>query len=495
MGIGSKHVISWRRDYTILSLILAAISCANSCRTGRSAHDQGIIPTAETWSTSKWQGNITAASESWMDDFNDPVLMGLVEETLQQNFDLKAMSARMTAAYGTYLEERADLLPAFAGSFLASRRKRTATSGFQITNPRVDNFELILNTSWELDLWGINRASRRAAYRDYQAETAAFESAKLSLVATLLKSWYNAVEAKLQVNLTQKTVENFEFTQSIVAQGFRQGLNSAFDVRLANANTFNAKNSLAEERLRYDSAIRLLEVILGRYPGGEIETSELLPTITSTIPAGLPSDLLLRRPDLIEARHRLMAAEERELAEKRNFLPVITLTGSGGTSSAMLKQALNSNFTIWTIAAGLAQPIFEGGRLKGRRQAQSARREEAFAEYAQAVLTAFREVEIALASEEFITTQMQRVKSAEAELTAAEALALERYRKGLESIITLLETQRRSVDAQRLSISLMKLKVQNRIDLYLALGGDFLGVMTTTDNNDRTNSAYAESDH
>ena len=199
------------------------------------------------------------------------------------------------------------------------------------------------------------------------------------------------------------------------------------------------------------------------------------PEISETVPAGIPSELLNRRPDLIAAKETFGAANERFKDAKKNFFPNINLTNSGGTSGEKLKNLLNFNFLVWNIAAELTQPIFEGGRLKAEQRLAGAVRNQAIAEYAQAVLVAFQEVESALSAEELLARQHETLLQANEDSHRAEALAMEQYQKGLVEIITLLDTQRRTVEIERTLIQIKNQRIQNRLALHLALGGDFEG--------------------
>lgn len=226
------------------------------------------------------------------------------------------------------------------------------------------------------------------------------------------------------------------------------------------------------ERQR-DAAVRSLEVILGRYPADQLDVIPDLPPPPSAVPAGLPADLLTRRPDIIAAERRLAARHQQLKASKKALLPNISLTATGGTTSDELKDLLDTRNLIWSLAGNLAQPIFQGGRIRGDIALSKARKDEAIATFAQSLLVAFQEVETTLAAESFLTSQSSSLETAVLESQAAEALAWKSYQNGLSDIITVLESQRRSFTVQSSLIALNNLRLQNRLDLYLALGGEF----------------------
>ena len=234
-----------------------------------------------------------------------------------------------------------------------------------------------------------------------------------------------------------------------------------------------AQANLSLRQRERDRAGRALEVLLGRYPDDSIALVEDLPIIKRTIPAGLPADLLHRRPDIRAAERRFSGAQERILEARKAFLPTIQLTGNLGTHSDELYDLLDSSFSIWSIAGGLVQPFFQGHRLSGELARSKAAAVETVANYGQTALQAFREVETALGAEHFLLDQLKHISAAKKEAAAAETLSWQQYRRGLTSMVTVLESQRRAFNASSQLLSIRNQCLQNRISLYLALGGDF----------------------
>ena len=268
-------------------------------------------------------------------------------------------------------------------------------------------------------------------------------------------------------------MRNFSDNLKVVDDGFRSGLNNALDVRLERANIANAQSRLQSLRLqRYDAA-RDLEVLVGRYPAGLIDASDNLPRLRAPVPAGLPVELLNRRADLRAASARLAVTDAQLASALKNRLPEFTLTASGGLSSAALAGLLDFKSLLFTIAGRLAAPLLLGGELDAQRDLARAQNAEALVVYAQAVLVAFREVESALRAEALLADQESALESAVLEARAAQQLALERYRSGLTDIITWLEARRRAFDASSTLLSVNNQRVQNRVNLHLALGGTF----------------------
>lgn len=415
----------------------------------------------------------------WVRDFNDPTLETLILQAQATNFNLVAASARLEQAIESAVITGADVYPVAGGAFGASRGRtvfqiETIGGGDAVVASTQNSFGLNGNVSWELDVWGRLRALQSAAVADAEASLADFEGARLSLAANTARLWYQAVAATELLNLSAETAETFQNTEQVISNRFDRGLSAALDVRLARANTAIARADVERRRRELDGIRRDLQVLLGDYPTGELALASALPENLPDVPVGLPSELLERRPDLRLAERALAASGERVRAARRNLLPAIALTGTYGTSSDELGDLVDMDFNVWNLAADLTTPIFQAGRLKANIRREEAIARERLATYGQTALEAFREVETALAAEYFIADQVRFQRVAASESVAAQDLAFERYGNGLTDIITVLESQQRAFTEQSALIELRNLRLQNRIDLYLALGGPFL---------------------
>ena len=423
------------------------------------------VPTA--WSSTT---TLLAAPEAWLADLADPVVATLVEEAVSTNFDLQAVAGRVQAArarariVGALEQSRADFGTGASRRGTPSGADRRSTEN--IFDARVD-------AAWEFDLWDRLANETTASHLDADATAADYEAARLSLAAGVAQSWYRTVEVELQVELAHETVRNFRDNLAVVEENYRSGLSNALDVRLERANLAAAESRLEGRRVERNSEVRSLEVLLGRYPRAELEIVTELPTLQTEVPPGMPAEILGRRPDVRAAALRLEAGDARLSFALKNRLPSIVLTAAGGVTSGELRNLLDFDALLWSIAADLVAPLFRGGELAAERDLARAEITELLADYAQVVLDAFREVETALTAEHLLTRQAAALRVAAEESEAAEALALERYRSGLIDIITWLETRRRAFDAKSALLTVSNQRLQNRIALYLALGGDF----------------------
>lgn len=457
----------WLQSAWCVGWLALAVGCGAP---GNRAH-LGKVTAPPAFSTS------TAAPEvqrdGWLEDFEDEQLPQLVAEAQQNNFDLMIAATRLVAARGTAQMDNAARLPTVSSDFNAARNKRVSTAGFRLTNPKTDTFDIGLDFAWELDLWGRLANRGRAAYATVEAAQADFVAAQFSLAANTSKAWFRLVEAELQERLARAAWESFRRNLEVVEERFQRGVTTALDVRLTRASVKSSESTMKLRQRERSEAARALEVLLGRYPANGLVVPERLPTIGRPVPVGLPAELLQRRPDLIAAERRLAAADERFKDAEKNRFPTLRLTASGGTSSAALEDLLKPQQNVWRLAAGLVQPLFQGGRLKGERLRADAQLQEQIAIYSRAVLGAFQEVENALTNEALLREQEEALRTAADESRAAEEIAWEQYGRGLVDIITVLESQRRNVTAASSLYTVARVRLQNRVDLHLALGGDF----------------------
>ncbi len=456
----------------LVGMVLAT-AALSGCSLLQPRHGSPILPeTPPAW-TAADTGKQTFDVTAWQKEFADPALASLIEEAVGNNFDLRSAAARVSAARASAIVSGADRIPQVSASLSASRAKRATVVGGTVISGISNYFQSGIEIRWEADLWGRLSHQARAAALELAASEADYRAARLSLAASISRSWFNAIEARQQVELSRQTVANYQRALESTRESYRAGLNSALDLRLARSNLATAKSQLAGQQIRLDEQLRTLQTLLGRYPSQQLNLADDLPELLRPVPAGLPSELLARRPDLIAAENRLRAADERASQAAKNRLPRIQLTASGGTSSDQLNNLLDGDRLIWSLVGGITAPLFQGGRLKANQQLAQANADQAMNQYAQTLLNAFREVETALAAAPLLETQQQALQTAAEEARESERLAAEQYRAGLVDITTWLEAQRRLFNARSTLLQIRNQRLQSRIDLHLALGGDF----------------------
>ena len=246
------------------------------------------------------------------------------------------------------------------------------------------------------------------------------------------------------------------------------------DVGFSNTNVAAAERDVVSRDLAREDAARVLENFLGRYPSAKISAGATLPDLKQDVPAGLPSELLMRRPDLVAAQAAVYASARRADATRKELLPSFRLTAGGTSASGELTEMLiDPDEIVWNVATSLAQTIYQGGALRADARRALEQNEEQIRNFASLVLTALREVESALAAERSLLKQEYWISQQVQQSNLAEEQAERDYTEGLVGILELLEAQRRAVNGRVSQIVLRNQRLQNRIDLYLALGGDF----------------------
>lgn len=470
-------------------VLLCIIWVASGCQNLSERHPAGLHPQLpQEWSVPLDTDG--SSDQSWVESFGDPVLNVLVDRALTHNYNLKSAAARVDAALAQVRIDGAGLWPqlSFSPSYQYSQIR---SAGFG--SAEFDVYEAMFNLSWELDVWGRIRSLKAASLEDAEAVGADFNAARLSLAARVAQNYFALLEAQLQTQVAEQSVADRGKIASVTQGRFEKGLVRGLDVRLALTDLANAKSQLAQAKNRVQVITRQLEVLLGQYPADDWQkTVETIPELTELteiagtsgfpvrqtlpdppklLPTGLPSDLLARRPDLIAAFRRLLAADARLDSAKKLMLPRITLTGAGGTRDTALVELADPRSAVWNLFAGIMHPIFTGGRIRGGVQLNEARVEEALSRYQGVALNAFREVEQALAAEEWLREQEKVLREAVKQTRASHELALYYYRLGFIQILTLLDSYRSNLNAQSAHLSVQRQLLNNRINLYLALGG------------------------
>jgi len=462
-----------------LLLVVITLSGCGLLQPYRSQQDLPVVPL--TWKAiSADKQPIESIKDSvWLEEFNDAALTALINEAVGKNFDLRSAATRVAAARANAIISGADRAPQISASFNTNRAKRSTVVGGTVVSGISNYFQTGIEIRWETDIWGRLGHQARAATLELVASEADYNAARLSLAANISRSWFNAIEARQQTRLSRQTVANYQRALNTILENYRAGLNNALDVRLARSNLATAESQLAAQQIILDGQLRTLQTLLGRYPSFQLTLADELPELRQSVPAGLPSELLVRRPDLIAAENRLMAADERASQAAKSRLPGIQLTASGGSGSDELNNLLDGDRLIWSIVGGLTAPLFQGGRLKANQKLAQVNAEQAANQYAQTVLNAFREVETALAAAPLLSVQQRALQKAVEEAQESELLAAEQYRSGIVDITTWLETQRRLFNADSTLLQIRNQRLQNRIDLHLALGGDFVTAVSS----------------
>lgn len=419
----------------------------------------------------QWSGGWAfsqSIAEHWGVIFDDARLRELIDAALENNYELKAASARVDAAIAQARIDGSGRWPQF---FFSADHQQVQIREAGFGSSRFGVFEALFGVSWEIDLWGRIRDFQQAAMSERDATQADYHGARLSLAARVAQSYFELIEAKLQAAVVEQSIKDRTIIANLVRGRFQRGLVRGLDLNLALTDLANAGAELKEARNAIQIITRRLEILLGRYPQAEQQVAAVLPPLPQSLAAGLPAELLQRRPDILAAFDRLEAADLRTTSSKKLRLPRVTLTAAGGARSADLTDLVDPRSAAWNVFAGLMQPLFTGGRIEGEIFRNQARADEALNLYKNTALNAFREVEQALAAEEWLRQQESALRKAVEQTESSQKLAIYSYRNGLIQILTLLDSYRSTLTAQSAHLSVIRQLLSNRINLYLALGG------------------------
>ncbi len=419
---------------------------------------------------------------NWISRIGGRRASSMVDEALIANPNMRVAAERVNRAVATAKTAGAAMKPQISAGLDASRQKQNfigfpIEGGGGVPSSLSSNLGANLIVSWEPDIWGFQRAGTAAKIADAQAEASAYRAARASLAAQVVRAWLALAEANEQIALAQKSDDLLKTTLGIVRDRFTNALTeeggSAAQFRLAESELASNQAVIAQRTGDREQAIRQLEVLMGRYPKGAIQSADRLPPVPAMPPAGLPSELLLRRPDILEAERRFASSGSLLKQGKLAFYPSFNLTARGGTTTDSLRKIFNSDFGVWSLAGGLSQPIWAGGALRSEYARLKSDDRSNLAKLQRVVMEAFGEVEQALAADRFLAQREQAIQKAyQSSIAASEAAAAD-YSGGVGDALTLITAQQNQISLAAQLTSLHRLRLDNRVTLHLALGGDY----------------------
>ncbi len=415
--------------------------------------------------------------DQWWRVFNDPELNQLVEEALQNNLDIRIATAAVLEVRAQLVSTRADRFPQVdiqAGAERQQRPKQVSVPGQAFSFDReISTYVLSLPASFEIDLWGrLARAEEAARANLLEAEENRRTVAQ-TVVAEVVTLYLQMESSERAIEIAERLVESFRRSLTLVESRYKRGLTSVLDVRQARRVLAGAQATLPSLRQDLGTTQQALAVLLGRYP--ETRPPRLQPEDyykrLDPVPPGLPSELLLRRPDIRAAEAQLVALNALVGVAKASRFPRIVLTGTFGYTSEDLDRLFKPENELWNIALGIAQPLFDAGKLQAGQRAAEARYQQGVVAYAKTVLTAFAEVEGAFLTREEQLKRRDYVVKFLHEARAAQRIAESRYEKGLVDFLTVLDTQRSRFQAESDLVEVDFVLLNNRVNLHRALGG------------------------
>ena len=412
------------------------------------------------------------ANLAWWELLRDEPLQQLVRIALEENKDLQRAVAAVDEFQARALIARSDFLPGLSVSANApsfGRKTIFLVPGF----PNPFNYYLQGSLSWEIDIWGRIRRSNEAARADLFSKEENRRAVVLQLVSGVAESYFNMLQFEAQMDIAKRTLQSWEESVRIAQARLKQGMTSRLDTDQFEAERANAVARMAELERQTVQAENQLSVLLGRkpfaIPRGVPLTDQVVPL---AVPAGLPSELLQRRPDLLQAEQQLAAATARIGAAKAERFPKISLTGILGFASPQLSKLFTDNRSFFGEAGiGLAGPLLNSQVLGFQQEAAEAQAKQAVAQYEQTVLTAFREVEDALVAVRTARAQNEAQQAQVNALQSALRLAELRYKGGLANYLDVLVARRSLFEAELAMTSSRRLHLVSVVQLYKALGG------------------------
>jgi NodT family efflux transporter outer membrane factor (OMF) lipoprotein len=454
-----------RRGRALCALLLPLTLAA--CLGPRYHHPD--IPPPATWSTTPEAAAPEWPENGWWHGFGSPDLDSFIAQAQAANDDLRAAIARVREADAQRRIAGAPLLPAVGLSATAAReREPVAGEGFVTGN----DFNPLLSASYELDFWGKNRAALAAASASARASRYDRTTVELTVVAGVATTYFEALELRDRLDIATANLANATKVLDGLKLEQRAGLVTALDVAQQETEVATVHASIPPLTQQLRQSLDALAILVGSTPEVVAVTHGTLDELSQPqVRPGLPSELLARRPDVAESEAQLIAANANIQAARAAFFPSISLTAGGGYESGQLQNLLTPANRVWSIGAGLTQPIFQGGALLGQYRLSRARYEELLADYHKAVISAFANVEDALISvqqtQELVTRQREAATQAERAYRYAQA----QMHAGTINVLTLLSTETALFSARDALAQAKYAHLQALVSLYQALGG------------------------
>ena len=462
-----------RKILFFLSLILIA----SSCMVGPN-YQRPEVDTPQTWRFEEKEAK-DAANTAWWEQFNDPVLNDLIQTALRENKDVQIAAARVEEFAGLYGTTRAALFPQIgAGAGYGRQRtsELTGPSPLEDTgvNPTFNSSELFLNAAWEIDLWGKLRRATEAARANLLSTEEARRTVILTLVSSVANSYINLRGLDKQLEITKQTAKNYKEGYDIFKLRFQYGIVSEIEVSQAKSQYEQALANIPLFEKFIAQQENALSVLLGRNPGPISRGKTIDELMLPVVPAGLPSDILVNRPDIRQAEQNLIAANANIGVAKALYFPSISLTGLLGLASNDLSDLFKGPAKTWSWAVPVTAPIFTAGAIAGQVQSAEAVQQQALLTYQQSIQTAFREVDDSLIDQRRTREQLEALVQQVGALRDYARLSWLRYDNGYTSYLEVLDAQSRLYSAEITHTQTQGALFQALVNLYKAIGGGWV---------------------
>lgn len=459
---------------TLLSAIIVLFFAG--CAVGPD-YTRPAIDTPGTWRFEEKEAK-DLANTAWWDQFGDPVLDELIRTALKENYDLRIATARVEEYVGRYWVGRSGLFPQI-GADASAGRNRVSEEGMSpavssaLKNP-VDFYQAAFSGYWEIDLWGKLRRANEAARADLLSTQEARQSVIMSLVSSVANSYISLRDLDKQLEVAVRTVKAREESYKLFKLRYEGGVISELELNQVKSEYEQALATIPQIEKQVAFQENGLGVLIGRNPGPIVRGKSMDELVLPAVPAGIPSDILTRRPDIRQAEQALVAANARIGVARAQYFPTISLTGLFGWSSSDLSNLFTSAAKVWSWSGNLTAPIFTGGAIMGQEKAAEAIQQQALFNYQRAVQGAFREVEDALVNQKRTREQLAAQKRQVDSLREYARIARLRYENGYTSYIEVLDAERSLFNAELSYAQTQGILFQALINLYKAVGGGWV---------------------
>jgi outer membrane protein, multidrug efflux system len=434
------------------------------------------IASPPVWMMDMQQAKDTA-NTSWWSQFNDPVLNELIGIALRENRDLRVATARVEEYYGRYGATRADLFPQVGYGGSAGKVQLTEKGPYTLspgTGSQFSSYQANFTASWEIDIWGKLRRATEAAKADLAAAEDVRSGVILSLVTSVATAYIDLRSLDQQLEIAKQTANVREQAVKLFELRFKGGNISEMELSQVRSEYYVALAAIPDLEKRVRQQENFISLLLGKNPG-PISRGKVLGEIAlPAVPAGLPSDILARRPDIRQAEQQLIAANARIGVAKGQYFPSISLTGMFGSASTDLSDLFTGPAKTWSFAGNLAGPIFTAGKIKGDVKAATSIQQQALFLYERAIQNGFREIEDSLIDQDRTRLQLDAQKMQVEALATYARLARLRYENGYTSYIEVLDAERSLFNGQLTYAQTQDVLLRSLVNLYKAMGGGWV---------------------
>ncbi|HEX2827268.1 MAG TPA: efflux transporter outer membrane subunit [Burkholderiales bacterium] len=428
------------------------------------------------WNEAQGTSGATVSPE-WWNAFGSAELQSLVDRALKGSPDLAIATERVRQAESQVRVAGASLFPTLDLGVGSSAR--STSNDFGSTTTKASSYSL--SASYEIDLWGRNRAGVNAAKSSLQATVYDRDTARLTLISGVATGYFQVLSLRSRLTVARDNLQIAERVRDLVAARVRNGANTQLDLSRQEATVLSQRAALLPLEQQERQTLAALAILVGNVPEGfDVKAQGVADLAVPAIEPGLPSELLVRRPDLASAEASLAAANANLAAARAALLPSISLTGSAGAASAALLSFATGGTSTVGLALSVLQPIFDGGRLRGQKAVAESRERELVESYRKAILAAFKDVEDSLVAASRQAQQETLQAGVQREASEALRLAEVRYREGADDLLSVLDAQRTLFSAQDQLSQIRLNRLEAAVSLYRALGGGWSAEGATT---------------